>query len=91
MKNEQKESVTEVLNEKTITLSDGRECRVVALKGRDMRMASRASADDPSMATYAMAAQGTLINGAGIVLEDLDEMPMKDVTKILEVFGELNF
>ena len=88
MENEQ---IEKSVSEKEIILSDGRSCKVVALKGRDMRFASRASADDPSKATYAMAAQGTYIDGTGIVLEDLDEMPMKDVTKILEAFGELNF
>ena len=87
MENEQ---IEKSVSEKEITLSDGRSCKVVALKGRDMRLASRASSDDPSKATYAMAAQGTYIDG-WIVLEDLDEMPMKDVTKILEAFGELNF
>lgn len=89
MDNELKAEI--ITNEKTITLSDGRSCKVIALKGKDMRMASRVSSDDPSKATYAMAAQGTYIDGAGIVLEDLDEMPMKDVSKILEAFGELNF
>jgi hypothetical protein len=78
-------------NEKIFTLSDNRMCKVIALKGKAMRIASRQSEGDGGTASFAMAAQGTFIEGVGVTVEDLDELPLKDTSKIMEAFGELNF
>lgn len=77
--------------EKFLTLSNGKSCRIVALNGKAMRDATRVSGDDSSKIMFALTALGTFIDGQPIVMEDLEEMPLRDAVKIQEAFSSLNF
>lgn len=65
-----------------IPLSDGRLATVADFKGKHIRNARRMQLEAGYDFLFALIAQVTTINGAGIVPEDLDEMPGKDVVRL---------
>lgn len=88
---EKENSIMENQNEKELTLSDGRVCKVKALTGRAMRDAQRTADSDTSKVMFALTAIATTIDGNPIVMEDLEDMPLKDALKIQEAFSSINF
>jgi len=85
------QSGTTDVTEKEVILSDGRKAVIRKGKGRDVKAAMRVSGADSSIYLFALIAQLTTIEGNAIVMEDLEDMGMADVTKLQTEFAELNF
>jgi len=77
--------------EKVFQLSDGRSCKVIALKGRDMVQAQRVADGDQAKIMFALTAMATTIDEKQIVVEELEDMSLSDALKIQNAFGEINF
>ena len=72
---------------KTITLSDGRIATIGDFKGKHLLAAQRAAGGEQEKVPFGMIAACVTIDGAKIVIEDLEEMDGRDVFKLI---GELN-
>ncbi|HZP46266.1 MAG TPA: phage tail assembly protein [Candidatus Binataceae bacterium] len=72
-----------------IRLSDGRIATVRRPKGRDLRNAQRLAGKDatPYETSLAMLAQVATIDGAPIVMEDLDDFYADDINLMAEAAG----
>jgi len=74
---------------RTATLPSGAVAEFLPFKGKHLRIAQRMSGSDQSLVMYAIIATVTLIDGKGIVMEDLDEMDGRDVLKLIEEYEGL--
>ena len=63
------------------TISEG-------FKGKHIRKAQAISGGDSNLIIYSLIAQLVEIDGARIVMEDLDEMDGRDVLALMAHFGE---
>lgn len=59
-----------------------------AFKGKHIRKAQAISGGDSDKVIYSLIAQLVSIDGANILMEDLDEMDGRDVLKLMEHFGQ---
>jgi hypothetical protein len=57
-------------------------------KGKHIRKAQAISGGDSNLIIYSLIAQLAQIDGASIVMEDLDEMDGRDVLALMSHFGE---
>jgi hypothetical protein len=76
---------------KVFNLSDGREVKIFAGKGKHARNALRVSGKDTEKYLPALMAELVTIGGSKIVMEELDELPLKDYTAIQTSFSQVNF
>lgn len=67
-----------------IKLSDGRIATIAPALGRHIRQARRQSAEAGHDYLFALIVQVVTVDGANIVVEDLDAMPGADVVKLME-------
>lgn len=65
-----------------IKLSDDRVARVAAVKGKHIRLARRMQMEAGHDFLFALIAQATTIDGTGIVPEELDELPARDIARL---------
>jgi len=65
-----------------IPLSDGRLAVVVPALGRHIRQARRMQTEAGHDFLFAMIAQLTTLDGKPIVVEELDDMPARDVARL---------
>lgn len=72
---------------KTLTLSDGRVAEIRTPKGRDMRNANRVAAGDEMGMVYAVIASCTTIGGVQLVMEDVDDMELSDITMLTQALN----
>lgn len=72
-----------------ITLGDGRVATVRPGKGRDLKTAARWGnpADDPLGFSFALLAVLTTIDGETVTPEDVEELPLADVTELQKALG----
>ncbi|BAK75384.1 hypothetical protein NH8B_0549 [Pseudogulbenkiania sp. NH8B] len=73
-------SQTAELNE--FKLSADRVARQIPVKGKHIRLARKMQIEAGHDYVFALIAQVTTIDGVGIVPEDLDEMPGKDIARL---------
>ncbi len=75
------------------TLPSGVTAEFKPFLGKHVREAQRiaAGSEDPGAMMFTMIALCVLINGKPVVMEDLDEMPGKDVLALMGEFSEANF
>jgi hypothetical protein len=81
-KEEKEEKAVAKKPTRTVTLPSGKLAEFRSPSGRDVRLARRhcnPATDDIGFA-YAVIAQVTMIDGKPIVMEDVDEMSMDDVS-----------
>ena len=76
---------------KQIELSGGRIAIVQEFKGKHIIQAQRATNGDSEKLMFAIISMLTTIDGQPVVMEDLEEMPGKDMLKLMAEFGEANF
>jgi hypothetical protein len=76
---------------KEITLPSGKTARIMDFKGKHIRQASEMAGDDATKVVFAMIAICTTIDGEPVVMEDIDEMPGKDVLVLQKEFADANF
>lgn len=76
---------------RTTTLPSGRIATLGEFKGRHVRDAQRVVGEDSDRLIYAIIAMLTTIDGQPVLMEDLDEMPGKDLLRLMGEFGEANF
>jgi hypothetical protein len=76
---------------KEIELPSGKKAVIADFKGKHIQQASEMAGDNPSRVIFAMIAICVTIDGEPIVMEDLDEMPGRDVLKLQKEFSDLNF
>lgn len=65
-----------------IKLSGDRVARVVPVKGKHIRLARKMQLEAGHDYLFALIAQITTIDGVGIVPEDLDDMPGRDIARL---------
>ena len=74
---------------KELTLPSGAVATIKEnFKGKHIRRAQAVSGGDSDKIIYSIIAQLTEIDGAGIVMEDLDELDGRDVLALMAHFGE---
>jgi hypothetical protein len=76
---------------KFVLLSNGNVATIREGKGKDVERASMESEGDKTKYLSSMMAATTKINGRGITMYDLADLPMKDYFNIQVAFSELNF
>lgn len=76
---------------KVVELPSGKTAEIIDFKGKHIRAASELAGEDPSKIIFAMIAICCTIDGEPVVMEDLDEMPGRDVLKLQKEFSDLNF
>lgn len=76
---------------KVIELSTGSKAEILTGKGKHAQKALQITGGDQSKYLGALMAQLVLIDGKPVVMEDLEEMPLKDYMAISEAFSEQNF
>lgn len=75
--------------DETIELPSGALAKIKEpFKGKHIRQAQLMSGGDQSLIINSLIAQLVEVDGKGIVMEDLDEMPGADVLKLMAYFGE---
>lgn len=77
--------------EKQVTLSDGRTAVIKKGKGKHAQNALKVAGGDGEKYITALMAQLVEIDGKRVVMEDLEEMDMKDFMAIQAEFAEANF
>lgn len=90
--NEEMNVVVQVKEEtKKFDLPSGKRCEILKGKGVHARNAAKHMDGDSSKYMNLLMAQLVLINGQGIVMEDLDEMDLQDYLAIQAEFADQNF
>ena len=79
------------LETKVIILPSGLKAEILQGKGKHAQKALQLTGGDQSKYLGALMAQLVLIEGKPIVMEDLDEMSLRDYIAISEAFSEQNF
>ena len=79
------------LETKVIILPSGVKAEIISGKGKHAQKALQLTGGDQSKYLGALMAQLVLIEGKPIVMEDLDEMSLRDYIAISEAFSEQNF
>jgi hypothetical protein len=75
----------------TVTLSDGRIAEIKPGKGRHAQEALKVSGGNGDKYMAALMAQLVEIDGKRIVMEDLEELDLKDFIALQTAFAEQNF
>lgn len=89
-KEQMKESIAEV-SVKKITLSDGTEVTCHPGKGKHVRQAQRLMDGDETKMIFALISICADFGGKKVTIEDLDEMPAKDIFNLTGVYSEMSF
>lgn len=76
---------------KIIELPSGVKAEILQGKGKHAQKAMQMTGGDQSKYLGALMAQLILLDGKPVVMEDLEEMPLKDYMAISEAFSEQNF
>ena len=76
---------------KKITLPSGKIAEIAEFKGKHIREAQRIADGEADKIIFALISLLTTIDGYPVLIEDLDEMPGKDVMKLTAEFSEANF
>ncbi len=76
---------------RTIELPSGRKAELKEFKGKHIKEAQRIAGENSENLIYAIIAMLTTIDGQPVMMEDLDDMPGKDLLKLMAEFGEANF
>lgn len=76
---------------KSIQLPSGAIAKIARGKGKHARVAMQVSGQDSSLYLNSLMAQLTTVNGASVVMEDLEEMDLQDYNAILAEFSGVNF
>lgn len=76
---------------KIIELPSGAKAEILQGKGKHAQKAMQMTGGDQSKYLGALMAQLILLDGKPVVMEDLEEMPLKDYMAISEAFSEQNF
>lgn len=71
-----------------IILPSGAKATIEPFKGKHVRVAQLMADKDTSKYMYAIIAQIVKIDGQGITMEDLDDMPGADTLSLMGEFGE---
>lgn len=75
----------------TVTLSDGRVATIKPGKGKHAQEALKVSGGNGDKYMSALMAQLVEIDGKRIVMEDLEELDLKDFLALQTAFAEQNF
>lgn len=76
---------------KEITLPSGKKAFIREGKGRDSQQALKIIGGDSTKYLSAMMAVLCEIDGKGVVMEDIEDLSLKDYNVLLAEFTELNF
>ena len=87
----QSKDMGELEETKTVILPSGLKAEILSGKGKHAQKALQLTGGDQSKYLGALMAQLVLIEGKPIVMEDLDEMSLRDYMAISEAFSEQNF
>lgn len=76
---------------KIVALPSGKTAVITEFKGKHIREATRIADGEADKIIFALISLLTTIDGNPVLMEDLDEMPGKDVMKLTAEFSEANF
>lgn len=88
---ESQESKSQGNNDLTFDLPSGRKCIIKKGKGKNITEAMKTAGKEGERFLFAMICQLTTVDGNPIVIEDLEEMELKDAMDIQTKFSEINF
>jgi hypothetical protein len=76
---------------KEISLPSGKTATIKEGKGKDSQLALRMCGGDSSKYLSALMSVLCEIDGAKLVMEDIEELPLRDYNTLMAEFSELNF